>query len=498
MDAIRCQFYSFIQKIEVLKKYWTDTGLNRMKIGFRIKLNSRLWCILPLLLISTQQLTAQDKLTIKEAVEMAVTNYGNIRAKGYYAASSKALAGQAKREYLPDLTLSAQQDYGTVNGIISPLWGFGGYGVSSSGLPRSEQNWDAAFGASYVANINWEVFAFGRASKRIQAAEAVADQDQKNLIQEIFQHQVRVASAYLDGVAAHKLTASFERNMERAETFQQIVKVKARNGLIAGVDSSQADAEFSNAKIAYLKSLDRELEAQNKLLNLIGVVDQEFTLDTLFLSQIPHGFIADTSISTHPILEWYRARVNVNEQKTAYVRTFKYPSITMIGIVQTRASGFGPTYNVDNTDFNHSYWDGISPTRSNYLVGVGLTWNLSQILRTSKQVQSQKFINLGLLEEYRQTDQQIRLQGTLSDKKLQNALESAEEAPIQVKAASQAYQRQVALYDNGLTDLVNVTQALYLLIRAETDHAIATNNVWQALLFKAAAAGDYSLFEDQL
>ena len=441
---------------------------------------------------------AQDVLTIQEAVQIGIENYGAVRAKGFYAESSNVLADKERREYLPDFTLSAQQDYGTVNGIISPLWGFGGYGVSSSGLPRGEQNWDAAFGASYVANINWEVFAFGRAKKRIQTAEAVAYRDEKDLTQEIFQHQVKVASAYLDGVAAHKLTASFERNMERAETFQKIVKVKARNGLIAGVDSSQADAEYSNAKIAYLQSLDRELEAQNKLMNLLGIVDREYVLDTLFLSQAPEQFMADTSIANHPILEWYRARVNLNEQQTAYFRTFNYPSIAMVGIVQTRASGFGPTYNVDNTDFSHSYWNGINPTRSNYLIGMGITWNLSQILRTSKQVQSQKLINAGLLEEYKQAEQQILLQGNLSDKKLQNALESAVEAPIQVQAASQAYQSQLALYDNGLTDLVNVTQAFYLLIRAETDQAIATNNVWQALLFKAAAAGDYSLFEDQL
>lgn len=464
--------------------------MNKSKCG--------LYGILLVLWCSAQQVAAQERLTIQDAVEIAVSNYGNIVAKGYYAASSEALADKAKREYLPNLTLSAQQDYGTVNGIISPLWGFGGYGVSSSGLPRSEQNWDAAFGASYVANINWEIFAFGRASKRIQTAEAEADQDQKDLAQEIFQHKIKVASAYLDGVAAHKLTVSFEKNMERAATFQQIVKTKARNGLIAGVDSSQADAEYSNAKIAYLNSLDRELEAQNKLLNLMGVVDQAYVLDTLFLSQVPREFVQDTSISNHPILEWYRARVNVNEQQTGYFRTFNYPSIALVGIVQTRASGFGPTYNVDNTDFSHSYWDGISPTRSNYLVGMGLTWNLSQILRTSKQVQSQKYINAGLLEEYRQAEQQILLQGSLSDKKLHNALESLKEAPIQVQAATQAYRSQVALYDNGLTDLVNVTQAFYLLIRAETDLAIANNNVWQALLFKAAAAGDYSLFEDQL
>ncbi len=42
--------------------------------------------------------------------------------------------------------------------------------------------------------------------------------------------------------------------------------------------------------------------------------------------------------------------------------------------------------------------------------------------------------------------------------------------------------------------MVDVTQALYTLNRAETDRAITYNNVWQALLLKAAASGDFALF----
>jgi hypothetical protein len=65
-----------------------------------------------------------------------------------------------------------------------------------------------------------------------------------------------------------------------------------------------------------------------------------------------------------------------------------------------------------------------------------------------------------------------------------------------VKAASDAYLQKSVLYKNGLTNLVDVTQALYALIRAETDKDIAYSNVWQALLLKAAAAGDFSIFEN--
>ncbi|MFC3160179.1 hypothetical protein ACFOEQ_18415 [Chryseobacterium arachidis] len=70
--------------------------------------------------------------------------------------SSKESIELAKRQYLPNLNISLQQDFGTVNGQNGPLYGFGGYGVASSGLPLPEQNWNAAFGALYLANVNWE------------------------------------------------------------------------------------------------------------------------------------------------------------------------------------------------------------------------------------------------------------------------------------------------------------------------------------------------------
>ena len=63
-----------------------------------------------------------------------------------------------------------------------------------------------------------------------------------------------------------------------------------------------------------------------------------------------------------------------------------------------------------------------------------------------------------------------------------------------LKAASDAYLQKSVLYKNGLTTIVDVTTALYTLNQAETNKEIANNNVWQALLYKAASTGDFGLF----
>ena len=100
-------------------------------------------------------------------------------------------------------------------------------------------------------------------------------------------------------------------------------------------------------------------------------------------------------------------------------------------------------------------------------------------------------------DEYDLVNQQINAQLQLSDVKIKNALRIYNETPVQIKAATDAYIQKSVLYKNGLTNLVDLTQTLYVLVRAETDRDIAYNNVWQALLLKAASSGDFSIFENQ-
>ncbi len=451
-----------------------------------------------LLMLSAEKLAAQQRLALKEAIEIAVSNYGTIKAKQKYTEASGAAVEQARRDYLPNLNLAAQQTYGTINGQNGPLYGFGGLSVSSSGLPLDHQNWNAAFGALYLTNVNWELFAFGRASEKINMAAASASQVARDYEQEIFQHKIKVAAAYLNLIAAQQLTRSFQKNYDRADTFRLMVTTKALNGLIPGVDSSQANAQLSAASITLIKARDYEQEQANLLSQLLGIAPGEFLLDTFLISRMPALLAEEAIPGTHPTLLLYKSRIDVSEAQRKYYRTFYFPAVTMVGVLQTRGSGFGSGYAADQTDFTHSYWKGIQPNRTNYLLGIGLTWNITQSWRIAQQVKAQELITEGLQYEYTLAEQQVNAQLALAENKIKNAIAMFREVPAQVKAASDAYLQRSVLYQNGLTGLTDVIQALYALTQAETDRDIANANIWQALLLKAAATGDFNLFEKEL
>lgn len=435
-------------------------------------------------------------LHLKDALSTALTHYGTIKAKESYAKASEAGVTQARRDYLPNFSLSAQQDYGTINGQNGPSYGLGGLGVASSGPSFDRQNWNAAFGALYLANVNWDFFTFGRIKEKVKLAKQVLNRDERDLDQEKFQHQIRVSAAYLNLLAAQRLTKSQEKNLQRAITFKNTAVIRASNGLIAGVDSSLAKAEVSNAKIALTKAKDLEQEQANKLGTLMGITVTDLLVDTASITRIPAELYSDSTLSSkkHPVLQYFENRIAVSNEQVKLFRKSYYPTFSLFGVMQGRGSGFSAAYAQNQSAYTKNYADGVNPVRGNYLLGAGMVWNLTSILRVHPQVRAQEYLSQGLKDEYEQVNQQLEAQLALANTKLKNALDNYNEAPIQVKAASDAYLQKSTLYKNGLTTIVDLTQALFTLNRAETDRDIAYNNVWQALLLKSAALGNFDLF----
>ncbi|MES2386450.1 MAG: TolC family protein [Bacteroidota bacterium] len=440
-------------------------------------------------------------LPLRDAIRTATENYGYVKAKANYAKATESLAEQTRREYLPNLSLSAQQDYGTVNGQNGPLYGYGGLGVASSGLPLAQQNWNSAFGALYLANVSWDFFAFGRMKNKIKAAEKSAVRDELDYEQELFQHKVRVAGTYLNLLAAQRLLQTAEKNLSRSEALLTVVSARSKTGLAPGVDSTLALAEIAGARIALTNARSNAQDQANLLTRYIGIPSAEFTADTTFASRLP-PVTADKKAfevrpEIHPQLRFQRSRAEQSQAQSGYIRTLAYPTFSLFSVFQTRGSGFKANYALDQHAFNHSYADGVNPVRSNYLLGVGTTWNLTSILRTSPQAASQSFITKGINDEYTQTDLNLKSQLLLANQKMDNAISNYRNSGIQLKAATEAYNQKMVLYRSGLSNITDLTQARYILNRAESDRSIAVTNVWQALLLQAASAGDFSLFMNE-
>jgi outer membrane protein TolC len=452
--------------------------------------------------VLTEYAKAQDKIdiTLPEALDTGIKNYPSIRAKINYVQTAHALTLNARNEYLPNVIGSIQQNYGTVNGQFGPAAPVGVLSVSSAGPPAGQQNWNAAFGGLYIVSTTWEAFTFGRIRSRVQLASSQERQNATDLEQEQFIQRIKISSAYLNLIIARHLVESGKSNLLRAEAVRQAVKARTLSGLNPGVDSTLANAEVSKAKLLLLDFLTNEKTVQRQLAESIGLsIPWDFQPDTVSFANVPEIVNVTSGVAQNPQLLFYKARVDYASQLITTTKKSLMPGVTLFGMYQGRGSGFSSTYNPENlTGYNNGYQNGIDPTRFNYIAGVSFTWNLMSPFKVRQQVVSQRFNTAGYQAEYDQLKNQLQNQLILSDQKIENTLLSAHEAPVQYRAASEAYLQKNILYKNGLATMVDLQQAMYVLNRAEIDRSVAYINVWLALLGKAAALGDFNLFINQM
>ena len=440
------------------------------------------------------------RLLLSEAVEEGLHGYQNILAKQNIVRSSQALLRNTKNEFLPNVVVGLQQDYGTVNGQFGPLTPYGASGLSSSGPTFAGQSWNAAFGATYLVNTNWEVFTFGRLASKLKLSEQRLSKDSADLIQEEFIQGVKISSAYLNLLIAQRLIKNAESNLNRAAGLQQVVLARTKSGLNAGVDSSVANSEVSAARLSLISAIDNEQQLRGQLNLLINAnASQDLPLDSSFFKSIPAIISSSKDLAQNPQVKYYQTIIDESRRSSDYLRKSIMPSLNIFGVGQGRGSGFDYNYTPDySSRFTKNYLEGVKPARVNYAAGVSIAWNIMSIKKIHEQVVAQNFLTEAYQNQFELANAQLTNQLLLSDEHIANSLQRFREVPVEYKAASDAYIQKSVLYKNGLSNIVDLQQALYAINKAETDISIAYINVWQALLLKAAASGDFNLFLSQV
>ncbi|WP_413513544.1 TolC family protein [Myroides odoratus] len=445
-------------------------------------------------LFGTVSMQGQE-LKLDAALKQAIEQYDLIKVKEAILFASQENTMNKKGNYFPDLTFGAQQSYGTINAQNGPLYAYGGLGSAATSMPLAEQNWNATFGSLYFANINWTLFSFGKTKEGVTMAKQQQQVSLKDLEQEIFQQQVKVSVTYLNLLASQRIKYVQQKNLERARVFHEVTAAKAKSGLLAQVDERLAKAEVAYAETLHIKAYDKEIEFNKQLAVLLAEDTKEYALDQVFVNNQP--LLRDENLLTrenHPILQWQESKIAQSESMERLVTKGSLPSLNLFGVLQGRGSGFEWNYVQDNTAYSSSYSEGVGIDRSNYLVGLQLTWNISDFFRTSYKRKQQEYITKSFEHEFAQMDKELANQVTLTNEKYINAQAVWTHAKTQLEAADVAFKQQKALYDNGLSNLVDFTQALYTLQRAEIDYEIAQNNVWQSVLLQASAFGDIHYF----
>lgn len=453
-------------------------------------------CLLIQGLAFSQQVTPEPhKISLSEAIELAVRNYPAIKAKGAEKEIAEFALKAARNETLPDVIAQHQYQFATNNSVAGATFPMQSPFPSVSGGIRPENIYQPVWGSFTNLQVNWQAFTFGKIKANIDVAQKAAVRQQFDYENEVFQHQVRVIDAYLALLVFQKTVRIQEVNLQRAITFRDATNAKVISGLRAGIDSSFSAAEVSKAKLLLLQSQQNERTQRIRLGQLLGSSTGNMSADSMqFYQKLPTILRDYPDVAQNPLLKVFNSQIDLIKSRSIALKKSYYPSIIVNASVWGRGSGVSNS----KDSYSSKFIDGIGYQVGNYLLGVGVSWNLTPIYRIRHQVSAElqragQFQHLLAEEELR-----LNSQSENASIQIDLAMEQALEAPVQTNAARGAYQQATARYESGLATLPEVSQAFLLLNRAEVDQSIAVNNVWRALLLKAASVGNLSVFLNQV
>jgi outer membrane protein TolC len=398
----------------------------------------------------------------------------------------------AKNTLMPDLEAGYQAGIATHNNITG--MSYPGLIMPISGPPSASNSYQAVPGTALALLLKWSPFTFGQRSAATDKAAAAYKLANSEYNEVLFKQQYAALTTYIDIVYYKKILESLQDDIDRVQADLDRSLVLTGQGLRAGIDSVQLQAQAVQARIDYLNTQklyrDRLIEL-TRLLNLSTAPEHIVLTDTAMSEKVP--VIADTvaSFTANPIYQYFQNKKELSVSNLTELNRAWRPKLDIWANAYSRGSGVAADGTVDASK-------GWSLSRNNYGAGLQLSFPILQFSKLNiqkKQAQSLiKADEAQLSQVALDISKQIE---TARSNYRQNAAVAAL-TPEQVNATRLVYESLQEGYKSGLTDYTRLVQGRYDYLKAEITNAGAHVQVWYSLLDIAIAQGELKVFTDQL
>ena len=427
-------------------------------------------------------------LTLHDAIQATVQNYPSLAVDANRIRSAQYQLSVVRDNRLPNLILMDEATDGTNNVVSGDYFTMGVVPSITQGKDNQGNNTFVS-GNIGMAYGNWQIYDFGanRALANATKSDINALQSQMNLDQQNL--ELQVAKYYFQLLTDYNIVAIQSNNLQRVTSIKNSVAALVKSGIKPGVDTSIANAELSQTRLNLMDAKEQYQLSRINLKYLTGIDTSLIIPDTILFQKVNIGIdaigtIADTTVKNkgHPLIEYYTELYNLNSNlNVSYGRQY-YPQLSFTAAAWTRGSSI-----TQDGVYQSNITTGFYPVYNNYLFGLTLSYNLFNIKRTRDKLKEQEMLTNASYQELKLQNTILNSLASSADVEVKTNLDKLNEIPIQLEAASRAYLQQVALYNSGLSNVIDVDNTLYLLNRAENDKANAIDNVWMAILDKAYA-----------
>jgi outer membrane protein, adhesin transport system len=393
----------------------------------------------------------------------------------------RAQANEVHNNWLPNLKLNYQADIGTSNNTTGPYFGFGIIPSSSGGIHNTSVT-TALSDNLGIAALDWEVYNFGKYGAQNRVANSDVAVEQNQYAESKYDLRAFTIGNYLQLLRLQDFMGIQYRDIQRTQEILRSIMSLAKSGVRPGVDTSIAQAELSKARLNYIEVNNQLKQVQLQLSAVSGYPYQSIVPDTtieMTLIGQPSAYLFPADTANHPLINFYRSVYQNNLDREKLVKKMYNPAISLEAAAWDRGSSVDANGQYNNLSSGYGF------QRGNYLVGVGISYNLFDLRRRQLKLRTQKASTDYAYKKLQEQQQLLNISASQADVEMETALNRLKEIPNQLKAANDGYRQKLSLYRNGLTDIVELDAALNILYRAETDYMQAKYEYSNALFRKA-------------
>ncbi|MCK7554609.1 TolC family protein [Chitinophaga sedimenti] len=452
-----------------------------MMIGRKLM---RLCCIgalLPIHAMAQQQ--APAPVGLRELLLRVTTNAPSLAADESAIRVKSAQEEATRFNWLPSLKLNYQAALGTNNNIP------GGY-FSNGIVPGNSRVREAGNNSTIltdlgIAAFDWELYNFGGYNAQRDVAKSETALEKARYAQSKYQLQAYALNGYLQLLRLGEQQSIQQLNITRNVEIRRSIQSLAVSGVKAGVDTSIAEAELSRSRLDLMELNNQVKQLQLQLSAISGLPPQAIVADTTLPDKMYAAFLqlgaweGDTSFAGHPLLQVQELMETNSLYREEQVRKSYNPKV----LLQAAAGGRGSS--VSPEDEFRALSKGFGFERNNYLVGLGISFNIFDLKKRQLQLHTQQAQTAYARKKIEEQANVLQTGNAQADVELETARDRLVEMPHQLEAAQAAYRQKFSLYKNGLTDIVELNAALAILYRAETGYTAARYAYCRAMFQKA-------------
>ncbi len=428
--------------------------------------------------------------SLRQLTDSAEAHYPLIQQKQSAAMGAQASVTAARHAFLPRMRFAEEVNAGTDNSIPGSYVTYGMVPSVSSGIRKDNDNATAA-GNLAILSADYDLIDFGYRKAYIDRSKSVAEVYRADADRARYDVRIRVSRLYFNLL---KQSFRFNVNTQNAVRYGEIltvIRALSGAGLKPGSDSSQARAELSRSLTLLQQTSGDISNLKEQLSFFTGIPASKLNIDSSavrWLAGWPNRATPVADPVANPFLDYYRVQQKQLHTEQQLVARSYGPRI----VLQARSWARGSSIGYD--DSYRALSQGLGYQRYNYLAGVAFQYDLFNPLHRKDQLAVARWQTEAASKALEQESLILHSTRLQADTSVQTAERNLAEIPRQVTAAADVYQQKLAQYKAGIINLIDLTNAAFVLDRSQNDYIETLADWYLARTDAAWSAGALDTF----